>query len=98
MANSKSAIGLCALGLALTVHLIATHPAHASNRDHSLENKTVVITGASSGFGKGVALKMAARGANVVLAVAFEQEQKDQSCDRDAVCQRYTVVGSCGKS
>ncbi len=33
-----------------------------------LSGKTIVITGASSGFGKGVARKLAAAGANVVLA------------------------------
>jgi short-subunit dehydrogenase len=34
----------------------------------SINGKVVVITGASSGFGKGVALKMAEQGAHVVLA------------------------------
>ncbi len=31
-------------------------------------NTTIVITGASSGFGRGAALALAKRGANVVLA------------------------------
>lgn len=34
----------------------------------SLQDKTIVVTGASSGIGKGVALALAARGAHVVLA------------------------------
>ncbi|AQQ54574.1 SDR family NAD(P)-dependent oxidoreductase [Planococcus lenghuensis] len=38
-----------------------------SNR-RSREGLTVVITGASSGFGKGIALRLAEEGANVVLA------------------------------
>lgn len=33
-----------------------------------MKGQTVVITGASSGFGRGVALRLAARGANLVLA------------------------------
>ena len=41
-------------------------PAQAAGKD--LTGKTIVITGASSGFGRGVALKLAAAGANVVLA------------------------------
>ncbi|HEX8341386.1 MAG TPA: SDR family NAD(P)-dependent oxidoreductase [Tepidisphaeraceae bacterium] len=36
--------------------------------EQSLKGKVVVVTGASSGFGKGVALKMADEGAQVVLA------------------------------
>lgn len=36
--------------------------------DRSLVGKTIVITGASSGFGKGAAIALASRGANVVLA------------------------------
>ena len=35
--------------------------------------KVVVITGASSGFGKGTALELAERGANVVLAARSEE-------------------------
>jgi 5,10-methylene-tetrahydrofolate dehydrogenase/methenyl tetrahydrofolate cyclohydrolase len=34
----------------------------------SIAGKTFVITGASSGFGRGVAIKLASQGANVVLA------------------------------
>ncbi|MDN7245139.1 SDR family NAD(P)-dependent oxidoreductase [Planococcus shenhongbingii] len=37
-------------------------------RKKSRQGLTIVITGASSGFGKGVAQKLAAQGANVVLA------------------------------
>lgn len=33
-----------------------------------MRGKTIVITGASSGFGRGVALRLAAKGANLVLA------------------------------
>src|SRR5690554_7956910 len=38
----------------------------AKRRD--VAGATIVITGASSGFGRGAALKLAAKGANVVLA------------------------------
>ncbi|MDB6117384.1 MAG: oxidoreductase, partial [Verrucomicrobiaceae bacterium] len=40
----------------------------SSGDERRIRNKTFVITGASSGFGKGVALKLGASGANVVLA------------------------------
>ena len=39
---------------------------HKSRGD--LSNKTIVVTGASSGFGRGVSIELARRGANVVLA------------------------------
>lgn len=38
------------------------------DEQQSVAGKTYVITGASSGFGRGVALKLAAMKANVVLA------------------------------
>ena len=41
--------------------------------DQRLNEKVVVITGASSGFGKGAALKFAAGGASVVVAARREQ-------------------------
>jgi short-subunit dehydrogenase len=47
---------------------------HTSRRDQEeIAGKTFVITGASSGFGRGVALKLAASHANVVLAARRTQ-------------------------
>jgi len=40
--------------------------------DENLAGKVIVITGASSGFGKGAALGFAKRGAYVVLAARRE--------------------------
>jgi short-subunit dehydrogenase len=47
-----------------------------------LRGKVVVVTGASSGFGKGIALKMADEGANVVVAARRTEliEQVAQDC------------------
>ena len=39
-----------------------------SPEHHELAGKTIVIVGASSGFGRGAALAMAEQGANLVLA------------------------------
>jgi short-subunit dehydrogenase len=54
---------------------------------NSLKGKVVVITGATSGFGKGSALKMAAEGAYVVLAARRAELLKDvaTSCEQDAI-------------
>ena len=49
--------------------------------DHNLRGKVVVITGASSGFGKGAALQFGSRGASVVLAAR-----------RDALLEDIAVV------
>jgi short-subunit dehydrogenase len=43
-----------------------------SDRQHRYTNKVIVITGASSGFGKGCAMKFAGEGASVVLAARRE--------------------------
>ncbi len=42
-----------------------------------LQNKTILITGASSGIGKATAKKLAKHGANVVLMARSEDELKD---------------------
>lgn len=40
----------------------------------SFKNKTVFITGASRGIGKAIALKLAADGANIVIAAKSAEE------------------------
>jgi short-subunit dehydrogenase len=57
------------LFLFAVLHLSGCATARLRPRDlQSIAGKTFVITGASSGFGRGVALKLASQGANVVLA------------------------------
>jgi short-subunit dehydrogenase len=46
-------------------------------RNREMRNRVVVITGASSGFGRGAALKFAEAGANVVLAARRRRALKD---------------------
>lgn len=41
--------------------------------ERKFEGKVIVITGASSGFGKGAALEFARQGANVVLAARRDE-------------------------
>lgn len=50
-----------------------------------LQNKVVVITGASSGFGRGAALKFAREGADVVLAARRKKLLKEvaKECERE---------------
>lgn len=49
-----------------------------------VSGKVVVITGASSGFGKGAALKFAGAGASVVLAARREQLLDDLARECEA--------------
>jgi len=53
----------------------------------SLSNKVIVITGASSGFGRGAALKFAKAGANLVLAARRDELLEDvaEQCRRSGV-------------
>jgi short-subunit dehydrogenase len=60
---------LCLLaGCASRSGRVQTVEGNPLRTDRRLEGKTYVITGASSGFGRGTALKLGASGANVVLA------------------------------
>ena len=58
-----------------------------ANKKADLVGKTIVITGASSGFGEGVARRFAARGANVVLAARRGEvlEQIASQCGPNAL-------------
>jgi NADP-dependent 3-hydroxy acid dehydrogenase YdfG len=54
--------------------------------ERKFECQVIVITGASSGFGKGAALEFARQGANVVLAA-----RRDQALDE--LAQRCKALG-----
>ena len=47
----------------------------------NLEDKVVIITGASSGIGKATAIKLAENGAKVVLMARSEDELNDLKSD-----------------
>jgi short-subunit dehydrogenase len=51
--------------------------------EHDLKGKVIVITGASSGFGRGAALKFAAAGVSVVLAARRDEvlDDLEQECE-----------------
>ncbi len=53
----------------------------SSRKNQDLQGKTVVITGASSGVGKAIALEMARYGANVVLAARREKALKELAAE-----------------
>ena len=48
-----------------------------------LEGKTAIITGASRGIGKAIALKFAQEGCNVAFTDLFEDESMKEMCIRD---------------
>lgn len=70
--------------------LLATLAGCAPEMD--LRGKVVVVTGASSGFGKGVALKMADEGANVVLAARRDDLLQQIASDCQARGVQAVVV------
>lgn len=61
-------IGIAMLWLALALTGCAISPRIGSDDRARIAGKTYVVTGASSGFGRGVALELGGQGANVVLA------------------------------
>jgi short-subunit dehydrogenase len=91
MANHPAPLFLVLASLALAAGC-ATPPEPGTR----LANKTVVVTGASSGFGRGIALALAGHDANVVVAArntgALEQLAREAGRDRMLVVT--TDVGS----
>lgn len=61
-------------------------------RGHSLQNKTVVITGASSGVGRAAAVEMAGRGANVVLAARRQKALEEVAAECEALGVKALAV------
>lgn len=50
-----------------------------------LKNKTVIITGASSGFGRATAIRFAQEGANLVLTARREERLKELAAECEAI-------------
>jgi short-subunit dehydrogenase len=75
------------LNLLLVVALGFFAQREGSAHTESLVDKTVVITGASSGFGRGVAIQLAKEGANVVLAARRKEvlEELAVECGKNAL-------------
>ncbi|KAM0279744.1 hypothetical protein ACHAQH_004435 [Verticillium albo-atrum] len=57
-----------------------------------LQGKTAIVTGAASGFGKGIATKFVAEGANVIIADLSEEQGQVVAKDLGAVFQRADVT------
>jgi short-subunit dehydrogenase len=67
--------------------------AHLGPRDlQGIAGKTFVITGASSGFGRGVAVRLAAQGANVVLAARRTELLEEVAAEASAAGGKPLVV------
>lgn len=70
-------------------------PSQLGQRDRQgIANRTFVITGASSGLGRGVALKLAGYGANVVLAARRADVLDQLAAQVDAAGGRSLVVAT----
>jgi NAD(P)-dependent dehydrogenase (short-subunit alcohol dehydrogenase family) len=52
-----------------------------ANSEHTLKDKTILVTGASKGIGKAAAIEFARRGANIIL-LARQQEQLEAVYDQ----------------
>jgi short-subunit dehydrogenase len=61
-------------------------------RNKGMRNRVVVITGASSGFGRGAALKFAEGGAKVVLAARRRRELKEVAKECEQLGAKTLVV------
>jgi NADP-dependent 3-hydroxy acid dehydrogenase YdfG len=78
--------------LALLLPACASAPPLTRGGQPVMAGRTVVITGASSGFGRGTAVAMAARGANVVLAARRTAELEAVAAEARQAGGRALVV------
>jgi short-subunit dehydrogenase len=69
----------------------ATAPVRSGDRPR-IAGKTFVVTGASSGFGRGVALELASQGANVVLAARRKELLEEVAAEARAAGGTPLVV------
>ena len=61
-----------------------------------LDNRTAVVTGGSSGIGRGVCLEFAREGARVVVADLQEEPKRGKYHDRDVVTPTVAEIGKIG--
>ena len=61
-----------------------------------LDNRTAVVTGGSSGIGRGVCLEFAREGARVVVADLQEEPKRGKYHDRDVVTPTMAEIGKIG--
>lgn len=54
-----------------------------------LEGRTAIVTGGSSGIGRGICLKLAGEGANVVVADVRSEPQLDESPTHEKIQEEY---------
>ena len=83
---------LLLLGVALQLSGCATPTRLSPSEEQSIAGKTFVITGASSGFGRGVATKLASLHANVVLAACRTELLKEAASEATAAGGTPLVV------
>jgi short-subunit dehydrogenase len=85
-----AALALCVASLAGC----AISPRAGPDDERRIAGKTFVITGASSGFGRGVALRLGAAGANVVVAARSVDALTVVASELTAAGGRALVVGA----
>ena len=76
----------------LSLWLTAACASVPQNHGRELAGRTVVVTGASSGFGRGIAVEAARRGANVVLAARRVDELEKVAAEARAAGGRALVA------
>ncbi len=62
----------------------------------SLENRTAIVTGGSSGIGRGICLELAREGARVVVADVQEQPKQGKYHERDLVTPTVAEIEKIG--
>lgn len=77
LSPSESTLKLAALGLLSAIALVSAMGVFGVKNSMPVEGKTILLTGGSDGMGRSVAVKLAAKGANVIIVARNVQRLEE---------------------
>ncbi|TLD29336.1 hypothetical protein PspLS_03960 [Pyricularia sp. CBS 133598] len=99
LSPSESTLKIAALGLLGAITLVTAMSIFGTKNSMPVEGKTILLTGGSDGMGRSVAVKLAAKGANVIIVARNLQRLEEtvaamKSAAKSPKTQRFHYISA----